>query len=150
MFLGSVGMVPLDRGGAEAADAALRRGREILAAGGVLGIYPEGTRSPDGRLHRGKTGVARLAIASGAPVVPVGVAGTIEIQPLGAPFPRRGRVDVRIGPPLDFSTFAARGNDRVTLRAITDQIMAELQRLSGAEYVDRYAADVKRDRSQSS
>ncbi|OMQ14947.1 1-acyl-sn-glycerol-3-phosphate acyltransferase, partial [Modestobacter sp. VKM Ac-2676] len=95
LLLESIGMVPLDRGGASAAEAALRRGREVLADGGLLGIYPEGTRSPDGRLHRGKTGVARLALATGAPVVPVAVIGTHALYPRRRPAARPGRV---VGP----------------------------------------------------
>ncbi|MQA35791.1 lysophospholipid acyltransferase family protein [Modestobacter roseus] len=137
----SIGMVPLDRGGANAADAALRRGGQVLGEGGLLGIYPEGTRSPDGRLHRGKTGVARLALATGAPVVPVAVIGSYALYPAGARWPRPGRVTVRFGEPMDFSAEPA--DDPAVLRRITDQVMAELQRLSGDEYVDRYAADVK-------
>ncbi|MGY1751387.1 lysophospholipid acyltransferase family protein [Modestobacter sp. SYSU DS0511] len=141
LLMESIGMVPLDRGGASAAGAALQRGQEVLAAGGLLGIYPEGTRSPDGRLHRGKTGVARLALATGAPVVPVAVIGSYALYPAGARLPRPGRVVVRFGAPLDFS--GEQGSDAATLREITDRVMSELQRLSGAEYVDRYAADVK-------
>ncbi|MGY1845171.1 lysophospholipid acyltransferase family protein [Modestobacter sp. SYSU DS0875] len=143
LLLESIGMVPLDRGGASAAEAALRRGREVLADGGLLGIYPEGTRSPDGRLHRGKTGVARLALATGAPVVPVAVVGTHALHPAGARLPRPGRVVIRFGAPLDFSGERGSADDGAVLRRLTDQVMAELQRLSGDEYVDRYAADVK-------
>lgn len=143
LLLEGIGMVPLDRGGATAAEAALRRGREVLADGGLLGIYPEGTRSPDGRLHRGKTGVARLALTTGAPVVPVAVVGSHALYPAGARLPRPGRVVVRFGAPLDFSDQAASAEDGAVLRSVTDRVMAELQRLSGAEYVDRYAADVK-------
>lgn len=143
LLLESIGMVPLDRGGATAAEAALRRGREVLAGGGVLGIYPEGTRSPDGRLHRGKTGVARLALSTGAPVVPIAVIGSRALMPPGARLPRPGRVAVRIGEPLDFSGHPGPADDGAALREVTDRVMAELQRLSGAEYVDRYAAEVK-------
>ncbi len=146
-FFEALGMVPLDRAGASAAQSALERGTRVLAEGGILGIYPEGTRSPDGRLHKGKTGVARLALATGAPVVPVAMIGTDVVQPPGVLVPRLGPVRVRIGAPLDFSRYAGGEHDRFVLRSITDEVMYELMTLSGSPYVDRYAADVKAERA---
>ena len=116
---------------------------ERLARGEQLGIYPEGTRSPDGRLYRGKTGVARLALESGAPVVPVALLNTDEIQPTGTLIPAVKRVRIRIGKPLDFSRYADQRGDRFVERAITDEIMYELMALSGREYVDVYASTLK-------
>lgn len=145
-FFSAIGQVPVDRGGADAALDALNCGVRLLRQGELLGIYPEGTRSPDGRLYRGKTGVARLALDSGAVVLPCAMIGTNRIQPLGRTLPRlRPRPRIRIGAPLDFSSRgsgAATGN-RFLERAITDQIMTEIIRLSGQSYVDVYAAAVK-------
>lgn len=115
----------------------------MLRAGGIAGIYPEGTRSPDGRLYRGKTGVARLALASGAPVVPTAMLNADEIQPPGQLIPNVKRVRIRFGAPLDFSRYAGRAGDRYVERAITDEIMYELMELSGREYVDAYAQKAK-------
>jgi 1-acyl-sn-glycerol-3-phosphate acyltransferase len=143
LFFESVGMVPIDRRDGSAAQAALSRGMEILAAGGIVGIYPEGTRSPDGRLYRGKTGVARLALAAGVKIVPVALSGTFEVQPAGQVLPRVRRVRVRIGEPLDFSRYAGLQDERLVLRSITDEVMYRLMLLSESEYVDDYAALVK-------
>lgn len=144
-FFSSVGQVPIDRSDADASRAALRTGLGVLRQGKVLGIYPEGTRSPDGRLYRGKTGVARLALQSGAVVVPCAMVNTDIIQPPGRSFPRlRPRPGVLIGKPLDFSRFEGMAGDRLVERAITDEIMYALLQLSGQEYVDEYAADVKK------
>jgi 1-acyl-sn-glycerol-3-phosphate acyltransferase len=115
----------------------------VLREGGVAGIYPEGTRSPDGRLYRGKTGVARLALESGALVVPVALLNTDEIQPTGTLIPKIKRVRLRFGVPLDFSRYAASRGDRFVERAITDEIMYELMTLSGRRYVDVYASTLK-------
>lgn len=136
-FFRGVGTIPVDRrGGSEAADA-LATALRVLRGGGLFGIYPEGTRSPDGRLYRGKTGVARLAMESGAPVVPCALIGTDVIQPTGYRLPKRiMRVQVRFGEPIH----VAEGDD---LRAATDRIVAAIQMLSGQEYVDVYAASVK-------
>ncbi len=142
-FMRGVGTIPVDRGGGKASEAALRTGLERLQAGGLFGIYPEGTRSPDGRLYRGKTGVARLALESGAPVIPVAMINTGVAQPLGRRIPRVVRIGVVIGKPLDFSRYAGMENDRFILRSITDEVMYELMRLSGQEYVDVYAATQK-------
>lgn len=142
-FMRSVGVIPVDRSGGRASEAALRAGLDRLAQGELFGIYPEGTRSPDGRLYRGKTGVARLALLSGAPVIPVAMIGTHDAQPIGQVMPSRGDIGVVIGTPLDFSRYRGLAKDRYTLRAITDEIMYNLMLLSGQEYVDLYAADVK-------
>jgi 1-acyl-sn-glycerol-3-phosphate acyltransferase len=141
-FLGT-GTIPVDRSGGKAARAALDTLLRVLADGGVAGIYPEGTRSPDGRLYRGKTGVARLAMESGALVVPVALLNTDEIQPTGTMVPKVKRMRMRIGVPLDFSRYAHQCGDRFVERAITDEIMYELMALSGREYVDVYAASLK-------
>ncbi len=143
MFFVGTGQVPIDRSGGRAARAALEIGLQILRAGGIFGIYPEGTRSPDGRLYRGKTGVARLALESGAPVVPVAMLNMDEIQPIGKVLPKLKRVRIRFGPALDFSRYAGMAGDRFVERAVTDEIMYELMELSGREYVDMYAQKVK-------
>jgi 1-acyl-sn-glycerol-3-phosphate acyltransferase len=137
-FFRGVGTIPVDRsGGSEAADA-LETALRVLRQGRLFGIYPEGTRSPDGRLYRGKTGVARLALASGAPVVPCALIGTDRVQPLGCRFPRRiMRVEVRFGEPMWFPADA-------DPRAVTDEIIMAIQKLSGQEYVDVYASSVKK------
>jgi 1-acyl-sn-glycerol-3-phosphate acyltransferase len=142
-FFKGVGQLPVDRSGGEASDAALRTGLKVLRRGDVLGIYPEGTRSPDGRLYRGKTGVARLALEAGVPVLPVAMIGTDKVQPVGRLVPRLGRVGIVIGEPLDFSRYEGMEDDRFVLRSITDEIMYELMELSGQEYVDVYAATMK-------
>jgi 1-acyl-sn-glycerol-3-phosphate acyltransferase len=130
----------VDRAGGEASERALRTGLRVLAAGELLGIYPEGTRTPDGRLYRGKTGVARLALESRSPVVPTAMIGGFEFQPPGKITPRlRIRPGVRFGKPLDFSRYYGMEHDHVVLRAMTDEIMYELMKLSGQEYVDQYA-----------
>ncbi len=142
-FFSGAGQVPIDRSGASAAQAALDTGKRILRQGKLLGIYPEGTRSPDGRLYRGKTGVARLALEAGVPVIPVAMIGTFEIQPPGQVIPKISPVAVRIGKPLDFSRYRGMENDRFVLRSMTDEIMYELMVLSGQEYVDTYATKAK-------
>jgi 1-acyl-sn-glycerol-3-phosphate acyltransferase len=140
-FFRSCGQIPMRREGGTASERALAAARDVLQAGKVLGIYPEGTRSPDGRLYRGHTGVARLALASGVPIVPVGLVGTSEIQPPGSNRPRPfKRVTVRFGVPLDLSRFDGDASgDPLTLRAATDELMFEIRNLSGQDYVDRYA-----------
>lgn len=142
-FMRAVGTIPVDRSGGRASEAALRAGLDRLARGELFGIYPEGTRSPDGRLYRGKTGVARLALLSGAPVIPVAMIGTHAAQPIGQKVPSRTNIGMVIGKPLDFSRYRGLSKDRYVLRAITDEIMYNLMLLSGQEYVDLYAADVK-------
>ena len=143
MFFVSTGTIPVDRSGGRAAQAAIDTGLRILRAGGLFGIYPEGTRSPDGRLYRGKTGVARLALEAGVPVVPVVMLNSDEIQPTGQIIPNLKRVKIRFGPPLDFSRYEGMAGDRFVERAVTDEIMYELMQLSGREYVDMYAQKAK-------
>ncbi|AIV37452.1 putative protein [Streptomyces sp. enrichment culture] len=142
-FFTGVGMVPVDRDGGRGGVAALMTGRRILEEGHVFGIYPEGTRSPDGRLYRGRTGIARLTLMTGAPVVPFAVIGTDKLQPGGAGLPRPGRVTVRFGEAMEFSRYEGMDRDRYVLRAVTDSVMAEVMRLSGQEYVDMYASKAK-------
>ena len=142
-FFRGVGQVPIDRTGGKSADAALSTGLRILGDGELLGIYPEGTRSPDGRLYRGKTGVARMALEAGVPVIPVAMIDTHKVQPIGSKLPKIGRVGVVIGRPLDFSRYDGMADDRFVQRSVTDEIMYELMRLSGQEYADIYAATMK-------
>ncbi|MFJ5777894.1 lysophospholipid acyltransferase family protein [Streptomyces sp. NPDC093094] len=142
-FFTGVGMIPVDRDGGKGGVAALMTGRRILEEGRVFGIYPEGTRSPDGRLYRGRTGIARLTLMTGAPVVPFAMIGTDKIQPGGAGMPRPSRVTVRFGEPLEFSRYEGMDRDRYVLRAVTDSVMTEVMRLSGQEYVDMYATKAK-------
>jgi len=140
IFFSGVGQIPMDRAGGEASQRALRTGLRVLAQGQLLGIYPEGTRTPDGRLYRGKTGVARLALAAKVPVIPCAMVGGFEFQPPGKIAPRlRIRPGVKFGKPLDFSRYYGLETDRIVLRAMTDEIMYELMKLSGQEYVDEYA-----------
>jgi 1-acyl-sn-glycerol-3-phosphate acyltransferase len=143
-FFSGLGQIPVDRAGGKASERALRTGLRVLAAGQLLGIYPEGTRTPDGRLFRGKTGVARLALEAKAPVIPTAMIGGFEFQPPGRVAPRlRIRPGVRFGKPLDFSRYYGLEQDRIVLRAVTDEIMYELMKLSGQEYVDEYAQRAK-------
>jgi 1-acyl-sn-glycerol-3-phosphate acyltransferase len=143
-FFRGVGQIPVDRSGGEASERALNTGLRVLRSGGLLGIYPEGTRTPDGRLYRGKTGVARLALESGVPVVPCAMIGTFELQPPGRLLPRLWiRPGVKFGRPLDFSRYAGLESDRLVLRAVTDEIMYAVMSLSGQEYVDEYAQRAK-------
>jgi len=142
-FFRAVGQLPVDRSGGKAGEAALSSGLKILRRGEFLGIYPEGTRSPDGRLYRGRTGVARMALESGVPVLPVVMIGTDKAQPTGKRVPKIMRIGIRIGKPLDFSRYEGMEDDRFVLRSITDEIMYELMLLSGQEYVDEYATSMK-------
>ncbi|WP_101524142.1 lysophospholipid acyltransferase family protein [Nocardioides houyundeii] len=142
-FFAGSGQVPIDRSSGNAAEGALASAKQILAQGDLFGIYPEGTRSHDGKLYRGKTGVARLALESRAPVIPVAVVGTDVVAPPGKKFGSFTRPMVRFGEPLDFSRYEGMENDRYILRSITDEIMYEIMRLSGQEYVDMYAARAK-------
>ncbi|WP_306482607.1 1-acyl-sn-glycerol-3-phosphate acyltransferase [Streptomyces sp. AS02] len=142
-FFTGVGMIPVDRDGGRGGVAALMTGRRILEEGQVFGIYPEGTRSPDGRLYRGRTGIARLTLMTGAPVVPFAMIGTDKIQPGGAGMPRPRKVTVRFGEAMEFSRYEGMDRDRYVLRAVTDSVMAEVMRLSGQEYVDMYASKAK-------
>ena len=143
-FFGGLGQIPVDRSGGIASERALKTGLRVLREGKLLGIYPEGTRTPDGRLYRGKTGVARLALESRAPVIPCAMVGTFELMPAGRIWPRlRIRPGVRFGRPLDFSRYYGMETDRLVLRAVTDEIIYELMKLSGQEYVDIYAQQAK-------
>ncbi|MFE0580164.1 lysophospholipid acyltransferase family protein [Streptomyces sp. NPDC058874] len=147
-FFRSAGQIPVDRSGKDAGRAALREGLGVLARGELLGIYPEGTRSHDGRLYKGKVGVAAMALGAGVPVIPCAMVGTFEIQPPGQKIPNIRRVTIRFGEPLDFSRYAGMEGERAVLRAVTDEIMYAILGLSGQEYVDRYAAEVKAEEEQ--
>ncbi|MFJ6806582.1 lysophospholipid acyltransferase family protein [Streptomyces anulatus] len=142
-FFHSAGQIPVDRSGKDAGQAAIREGLGVLSKGELLGIYPEGTRSHDGRLYKGKVGVAVMAITAQVPVVPCAMVGTFEIQPPGQVVPRIKRVAIRFGEPLDFSRYAGMENQKAAIRAVTDEIMYAILELSGQEYVDEYAAKVK-------
>ena len=147
-FFRGVGQVPLDRTGGRAAEAAMSTSMRILSEGSLLCIYPEGTRSPDSRLYRGRTGVARLALDAGVPVIPVSMIDTEKIQPVGRLRPKVMRVGIRIGAPLDFSRYEGFEGDRFVLRSMTDEIMYELMELGGQEYVDIYATRAKELRAE--
>lgn len=142
----SLGMVPVERAAKSAAADAVRLVCEVVNGGAVFGIYPEGTRSPDGRLYKGHTGVAKIALATGAPVVPVAVVGTDKFNPPGTTMWRPHHLQVKFGTPLDFSRYDGMAGDRWAERAIVDQIMHAIVDLSGQEYVDVYAASVKNRR----
>ena len=142
-FFRSAGQIPVDRSGKEAGQAAIREGLGVLSGGELLGIYPEGTRSHDGRLYKGKVGVAVMAVRAQVPVVPCAMVGTFEIQPPGRRLPRIKPVTIRFGEPLDFSRYAGLENEKAAIRAVTDEIMYAILRLSGQEYVDEYAVKVK-------
>ena len=137
-ILSGLGAIRVERGGGRAALSAFDGAIPVLKAGDMVAVYPEGTRSPDGRLYRGRTGVARLAVAAGVPIIPVGTLGTEKVQPIGQPYPMpfRGKVTVKFGKPIDVT---GRSDDRGALRALTDDVMAEIQKLTGQEYVPRYA-----------
>jgi 1-acyl-sn-glycerol-3-phosphate acyltransferase len=144
VFFSGVGQIPIDRSGGEASEGALKSGLRVLAEGKVLGIYPEGTRSPDGRLYKGRTGVARLALESRAPVVPCAMIDTFEFLPPGTFRPKLSlRPGVIFGKPMDFSRYYGRETDREALRAVTDEIMQVIREMSGQEYVEMYAKQVK-------
>ena len=139
-LLPALGMIPIDRSGGDSAKAALDAASRVLGRGELFGIYPEGTRSRDGRLHRGHTGAARLALSNGAKLLPVGMVGTELVQPADAKFPRPFMaVRVRIGKPLDLGRYRDREHDHLVLRQITDELMYEIRELTGQEYVDTYA-----------
>ncbi|MGA3254494.1 MAG: lysophospholipid acyltransferase family protein [Mycobacterium sp.] len=142
-FFTSVGQVPIDRNDSDSARAALRTAERLLGEGKLLGMYPEGTRSPDGRLYKGKTGMGRLALQTGVPVIPVAMIGTNVVNPPGTTMLRFGRVTVRFGKPMDFSRFEGMAGNRFIERAVTDEVIYELMGLTGQEYVDIYAATVK-------
>jgi 1-acyl-sn-glycerol-3-phosphate acyltransferase len=147
-FFRATGQLPIDRSGGKASEASLNTGLRVLGQGQVLGIYPEGTRSPDGRLFRGRTGIARMALESKVPVIPVAMIDTEKVQPIGRKLPRIRRIGIIVGEPLDFSRFDGMEGDRVILRAVTDEIMYELMKLSGQEYIDVYASTLKEKRAR--
>lgn len=147
-FYTAAGQVPIDRTDADSAHAALTTAARVLEQGKLLGMYPEGTRSPDGRLYKGKTGLARLALETGVPVIPVAMIGTDSVNPPGSKMWRFGRVQVKFGKPMDFSRFEGLAGNRFIERAVIDEVMYELMRLGGQEYVDLYAADVKEGKSE--
>ncbi|MDN3253251.1 1-acyl-sn-glycerol-3-phosphate acyltransferase [Streptomyces sp. DSM 42143] len=147
-FFRSAGQIPVDRSGKEAGRAAIREGLGVLSGDELLGIYPEGTRSHDGRLYKGKVGVAVMALRAGVPVVPCAMIGTFEAQPPGRKIPRLHPVVIRFGEPLDFSRYEGLEGEKAVLRAVTDEIMYAILSLSGQEYVDRYAADVKAEEAE--
>jgi 1-acyl-sn-glycerol-3-phosphate acyltransferase len=145
-FFRGVGQIPIRREGGSASERALAAATEVLERGGVFAIYPEGTRTRDGFLHRGHTGAARLALRTGAPIVPAGMIGTDEINPIGRKIPRLFRtVSIKFGAPITVDRYAGREHDRLVLRQITDEVMFEIQQLSGYEYVDTYATKKAED-----
>ena len=143
MFMKGTGQIPIDRTGGKASEASLNTGLQVLGRGDLLGIYPEGTRSPDGRLYRGRTGLARMALEAHVPVIPVVMVDTDTVMPIGRRLPHIGRVGMVLGEPLDFSRFAGMEGDRYILRSVTDEIMVALQRLGEQTYDDVYASSVK-------
>lgn len=143
LFFRLSNQLPMDRSGGAASANSLGAGEQALLDGQLLGIYPEGTRSPDGRLYRGKVGVAKLALATCVPVIPVAMIGTDKVQPIGKTVPNIRRVGLIVGEPLDFSRYEGMEEDRFVQRSVTDEIMYALMRLSGQEYVDSYASTVK-------
>ncbi len=149
-FLKAAGMLPIDRSGGKASEASLRTGLSVIKRGEVLGIYPEGTRSPDGKLYRGRTGVARMVLEGGVRVVPVAMIDTEKVMPIGKRLPKVRRIGIIIGEPLDFSRFEGMESDRFILRSITDEIMYEISHLSDQEYLDVYASTVKEAHSSTS
>jgi 1-acyl-sn-glycerol-3-phosphate acyltransferase len=146
-FFKATGQLPIDRSGGKASEDSLNTGLRVLGDDRVLGIYPEGTRSPDARLDRGRTGVARMVLEAGVPIVPVAMIDTEKAMPTGTRLPKVRRVGIVIGKPLDFSRFEGMEGDRFVLRSVTDELMYELQRLSHQEYVDVYATSVKEKRA---
>lgn len=142
-FFKATGQLPIDRSGGKASEDSLNTGLGVLERGLLLGIYPEGTRSPNGKLYRGRTGIARMALESGVPVVPVAMIDTEKVQAIGQSLPRVRRVGVVMGEPLDFSRFAGMEGERAVLRAVTDRIVYEIMQLSGQQYEDVYASTVR-------
>lgn len=142
-FFRGVGQIPVDRSGKDAAQAAIREGIGVLSKGELLGIYPEGTRSHDGRLYKGKVGVAVMALKAQVPVIPCAMIGTFEAQPPGQRLPSLHPISIRFGKPLDFSRYAGMEDEKAILRAVTDEIMYAILTLSEQEYVDKYAAVAK-------
>ena len=150
LFFQAANQLPIDRSGGKASEASLNTGLRVLREGSILGIYPEGTRSPDGRLYRGRTGVARMVLEAGVPVVPVAMIGTAEVMPIGTRVPKVRRVGIVFGEALDFSRFEGMEGDRFVLRSVTDELVYDLRALSDQEYVDVYASSVREQRATQS
>ncbi|MGQ0838633.1 lysophospholipid acyltransferase family protein [Actinokineospora sp.] len=142
-FFTGVGQIPIDRSGGSSAQAALDTGVRLLREGNLMGIYPEGTRSPDGRLYKGKTGIARIALEAGVPVIPIAMFGTDKANPIGSKMWKPYPIRIKVGKPLDFSRYRGLQGDRFVERSITDEVMYALMELTGQEYVDIYAAKAK-------
>jgi len=142
-FFKATGQLPIDRSGGKASEDSLNTGLGVLERGLLLGIYPEGTRSPDGKLYRGRTGIARMVLQAKVPVVPVAMIDTEKVQRIGQTIPKIRRVGVVMGDPLDFSRFAGMDGERAVLRAVTDRIVYDIMRLSGQQYEDVYASTVR-------
>jgi 1-acyl-sn-glycerol-3-phosphate acyltransferase len=142
-FFKATGQLPIDRSGGKASEDSLNTGLGVLERGLLLGIYPEGTRSPDAKLYRGRTGIARMVLEAKVPVVPVAMIDTEKVQPIGSKYPKIRRVGVVIGEPMDFSRFAGMEGERAVLRAVTDLIVYNIMQLSNQEYEDVYASTVK-------
>lgn len=142
-FFKGANVIPVRRQNRSGAEAALQAGVQALREGKLVGIFPEGTRSPDGRLYRGKTGVARMALEARAPIIPVAIVGTFEAMPYDRKLPKRGRVEIRFGRPLTFERHYETPSDRFVLRSVTDELMYEIMMLSGQEYVDEYASKLR-------
>jgi 1-acyl-sn-glycerol-3-phosphate acyltransferase len=147
LFFLASGQLPIDRSGGKASEASLNTGLAVLSKGDLLGIYPEGTRSPDAKLYRGRTGVARMVLEAHVPIIPVAMIDTEKVMPIGTKIPKIRRIGIIIGKPLDFSRFEGLESDRFILRSVTDEIMYELHRLGGQEYADVYATSVKEKRA---
>ncbi|MGR0221674.1 lysophospholipid acyltransferase family protein [Agromyces sp. ZXT2-6] len=150
LFFQAAGQLPIDRSGGKASEASLNTGLRVLREGRILGIYPEGTRSPDGRLYRGRTGVARMVLEAGVPVVPVAMIGTAEVMPIGTRVPKVRRIGIVFGEALDFSRFEGMEGDRFVLRSVTDELVYDLRALSDQQYVDVYASSVREQRATQS
>ena len=142
-FFKATGQLPIDRSGGKASEDSLNTGLGVLERGLLLGIYPEGTRSPDATLYRGRTGIARMVLEAKVPVVPVAMIDTEKVQPIGAKYPKIRRVGVVFGEQLDFSRFAGMEGERAVLRAVTDSIVYNIMQLSGQRYQDIYASTVR-------
>ena len=142
-FFKATGQLPIDRSGGKASEDSLNTGLGVLERGLLLGIYPEGTRSPDAKLYRGRTGIARMVLEAKVPVIPVAMIDTEKVQPIGSKYPKIRRVGVVIGEPMDFTRFAGMEGERAVLRAVTDLIVYNIMQLSNQEYEDVYASTVK-------
>jgi len=142
-FFKATGQLPIDRSGGKASEDALNTGLGVLERELLLGIYPEGTRSPDGKLYRGRTGIARMVLEAQVPVIPVAMIDTEKVQPLGSKYPKIHKVGVRAGEQLDFSRFAGMEGERAVLRSVTDQIVYQIKQLSNQEYKDVYASTIR-------